>query len=62
MDLAGVNLVVIEVIGAAVLLLVFAYVVMKTKSTGKDSSNPTTERATRELYQEEDRQNRNDEA
>ncbi|WP_246450438.1 hypothetical protein [Sphingomonas rhizophila] len=62
MDLGGVNLVLIEVIGAAVLLLVIAYAVMRTKSTGKDSSNPTTERATRELYQKEDRANRNEEA
>ena len=62
MDLGGLNLVLIEVVGAALLLLALAYVVMRTRSTGKDSSNPTTERATRELYREEDRDNRNDEA
>jgi hypothetical protein len=29
--------------------------VARTRSKGKETSNPTTERATRELYEEEER-------
>jgi hypothetical protein len=59
MDFGGMNVALIAG-GAAVLFLVLLFAVMRTKSTGKDSSNPTTERATRELYEEEDRTTRTD--
>jgi hypothetical protein len=59
MDFGGMNVALIAG-GAAVLFLVLLFAVMRTKSTGKDSSNPTTERATRELYEEEDRVTRTD--
>jgi hypothetical protein len=59
MDFGGMNVALIAG-GAAVLFLVLLFAVMRTKSTGKDNSNPTTERATRELYEEEDRTTRTD--
>jgi hypothetical protein len=34
---------------------VLLWAVMRTRSKGKESSNPTTERATHELYEEEER-------
>jgi hypothetical protein len=55
MDIGGMNLALIEVIGAALLGVALLYAVLRTKSRGKQDSNPTTERATRELYAEEDR-------
>ena len=55
MDTGGLNLFTMEVIGAVILLVALAWVVVKTRSKGKETSNPTTERATRELYEAEDR-------
>jgi hypothetical protein len=55
MDIGGMNLALIEVIGAALLGLAMLYAVIRTKSRGKQDSNPTTERATRELYAQEER-------
>jgi hypothetical protein len=55
MDTGGINLFAMEVIGAAILFVVLIWVVMRTRSKGKSTSNPTTERATRELYEAEDR-------
>jgi hypothetical protein len=55
MDIGGINLFFIEVVGAVILLAVMAWAVMRTRSKGKESSNRTTERATHELYEEEER-------
>ena len=55
MDTGGINLFFIEVVGAVILLAVMAWVVMRTRSKGKESSTRTTERATHELYEEEER-------
>ena len=55
MDLGGINLFFMEVVGIIVLLAVLLWAVMRTRSKGKESSNPTTERATHELYEEEER-------
>jgi hypothetical protein len=55
MDLGGINLFAMEVIGAIILLAIILWAVMRTRSKGKETSNPTTERATRELYEEEER-------
>jgi len=55
MDLGGINLALIEIVGVALLGLALLYAVIRTKSRGKQDSNPTTERATKELYAEEDR-------
>ena len=54
MDMGGVNLFTMEVIGVAILGLVLVWAVVRTKSKGKETSNPRTEEATRELYEAED--------
>lgn len=61
MDMGGLNLVAMEIIGAAILFLVLIWVVMRTRSKGKETSNPRTEEATRELYEAEDRAAKQDE-
>ena len=55
MDLGGINLFFIEVVGVIILLAVMLYAVMRTRSKGKKTSTRTTERATHELYEEEER-------
>ena len=55
MDTGGLNLFTMEVIGVVILLAALVWVVMRTRSKGKETSNPTTERATRENYEAEDR-------
>jgi hypothetical protein len=55
MDLGGLNLFTIEVIGVVILGALLVWVVLKTRSKGKESSPERTERATRELYAEEER-------
>jgi hypothetical protein len=58
MDLGGMNLVLMEVVGVALLGLALLYLVFRTKSRGRKDSNPTTERATRELYADEEQARR----
>jgi mannose/fructose/N-acetylgalactosamine-specific phosphotransferase system component IIC len=55
MDLGGINWLIIDVVAVAILGLVIAWVVMRTRSKGRSTSNETTERATHDLYQEEER-------
>jgi hypothetical protein len=55
MDLGGINIFFMEVVGAVILFALLVWAVMRTRSKGKETSNPTTERATRELYAEEER-------
>ena len=55
MDLGGINLFTVEVIGVIILGALLLWVVLKTRSKGKQSSPERTERATRELYAEEER-------
>ena len=55
MDLGGINLALIEIVGVALLGLALLYAVIRTKSRGKRDSNPSTERATKELYADEER-------
>jgi hypothetical protein len=55
MDLGGINIFFMEVVGAVLLFALLVWAVMRTRSKGRESSNPTTERATRELYAEEER-------
>lgn len=55
MDTGGLNLFTMEVIGIVILLAVLVWVVARTRSKGKETSNPRTERATRELYEAEDK-------
>ena len=54
MDAGGLNLLTIEVIAVAVLGALLLWVVLKTRSKGKQSSPERTERATREIYAEEE--------
>ena len=56
MDLGGINLALIEVVGAVLLGLALLYAVIRTRSRGKQDSNPTIERETRERYAEEERE------
>ena len=55
MDTGGLNLFTMEVIGVVILLLVLVWVVVRTRSKGKETSNPRTEQATRDLYEAEDK-------
>ena len=55
MDMGGINLFFMEVVGIVILLGVFLWVVVRTRSKGKVSSPEKTERATHELYEEEER-------
>ena len=54
MDMGGLNLTLMEIIGAAILFLALLWAVMRTRSKGRETSNPRTEEATRELYEAED--------
>jgi hypothetical protein len=55
MDMGGLNLFAMEVIGAAILFVALVWAVLLTRSKGKETSNPRTERATRENYEAEDK-------
>ncbi|MBA3405365.1 MAG: hypothetical protein H0U13_11890 [Gemmatimonadaceae bacterium] len=55
MDLGGINLALIEVVGVVLLGLALLYAVLRTRSRGKRDNNPTIERETRERYAEEER-------
>ena len=55
MDMGGINLFFVEVVGAIILIAVIGWAVMRTKSKGKQTSPERTERATHELYEEEER-------
>ncbi|MDV3257341.1 MAG: hypothetical protein LOX97_06085 [Sphingomonas sp.] len=54
MDMGGLNLALMEIVGVVILLAALIWVVMRTRSRGKETSNPRTEQATRELYEAED--------
>lgn len=62
MDMGGINWFVIDVIAVVVLGAVLLWAVLRTRSKGKETSNPRTEQATRELYQAEDRAAKEEEA
>jgi uncharacterized membrane protein len=55
MDMGGINVFFMEVVGAVILFALLVWVVIRTRSKGKKSSPERTERATRELYAEEER-------
>ncbi len=61
MDMGGVNLFTMEVIGVVILGAVLLWAVLRTRSKGKETSNPRTEQATRELYEAEDKAAKNEE-
>ena len=58
MDMGGFNWLIMDVVAVVVLLAVIVWVVMRTRSKGKESSPEKTERATHELYEEEERRRR----
>jgi hypothetical protein len=60
MDLGGLNLFTMEVIGVVILGAVLLWAVLRTRSRGKETSNPRTEEATRELYEAEDKAAKNE--
>lgn len=55
MDMGGLNWFLIDVVAVLILLAALLWVVMRTRSKGKSTSNPRTEQATRELYEAEDK-------
>jgi hypothetical protein len=61
MDMGGVNWFLVNVVGVGILFLALIWVVMRTRSKGKETSNPRTEEATRELYEAEDKAAKNKE-
>jgi hypothetical protein len=61
MDLGGLNLITMEVIGVIILGAVLLWLVLRTRSRGKETSNPRTEEATRDLYEAEDKAAKNEE-
>ena len=56
MNLGGINLAMIGAVGIVLLGLALLYAVLRTRSRGKQDSNPTIERETRERYAEEERE------
>jgi hypothetical protein len=60
MDLGNLNLFTMEVIAVIVLGAVLLWAVLRTRSSGKETSNPRTEEATRELYEAEDKAAKNE--
>ena len=61
MDMGGLNLFTMEVVGVVILGVVLLWAVLRTRSRGKETSNPRTEKATRELYEAEDKAAKNEE-
>jgi hypothetical protein len=61
MDMGGVNLFAMEVIAVVILGAILVWAVLRTRSKGRETSNPRTEEATRELYEVEDRAAKNEE-
>ena len=55
MDTGGLNWFLINVVAVGILLVALIWVVMRTRSKGKETSNPRTEQAPRELYEAEDK-------
>ena len=58
MDSGGASWGIITIVGPLLILIVFAWVVMKNKKS--KTSIDTTEQATRDLYRKEDAAHRND--
>ena len=52
MDMGGINLALIEIVGVVALGLILLVMVMRTRSRGKVDNSPADDRATRERYAE----------
>ncbi len=59
MDAGGFNWSLIVIIGPLLMVLVFAWAIMKNRKSSRREID-RTEQATRDLYREEDRAHRND--
>ena len=55
MDIGGLHLGTMEIIGVLILLAALIWGVTRVRSGGKKDSPPQTEQATRNLYREEER-------
>src|SRR5688500_499145 len=55
MDTGGLNWFLIDVVAVGILLVALIWVVMRTRSKGKETSSPRTDAATRERYEAEDK-------
>ena len=55
MDLGGINLALIGIVGVALLGLALLYMVLRTRSRGKQDNTPAVDRETRQRYAEEER-------
>ena len=55
MDLGGFHWSLLDIVAVLILLAVIIWGVLRVRSKGKISSPPETERATHELYREEER-------
>lgn len=55
MDVGGLHLGTMEILGAVVLLVVLIWAVSRVKSGGKKDSPARTEQATHEVYRDEER-------
>ena len=55
MDLGGFHWSLLDIVAVLILLAVLVWGVMRVRSKGKSSSPPETERATHEVYREEER-------
>ena len=52
MDLGGFNLAMIEIVGVAILGVILLYMVMRTRSRGKQDNTAADDRETRQRYAE----------
>ncbi len=59
MDMGGINLALIEIVGVAALGIILLVLVIRTRSRGKIDNSPADDRATRERYAEAEADRKN---
>ena len=59
MDLGGFNLAMIEIVGVAALGVILLYMVMRTRSRGKQDNTAADDRQTRQRYAEAEQDRKN---
>jgi hypothetical protein len=59
MDMGGINLALIEIVGVAALGIILLVMVLRTRSRGKVDNSPADDRATRERYAEAEAERKN---
>jgi hypothetical protein len=60
MDLGGINLVLIEIVGVLLLGGILLFMVMRTRSRGKQVNSAADDRATRERYADAEAERKRD--